>query len=250
MRILLTNDDGIHSQGLMVLKEALESLGEVYVVAPEGERTAVSHALTLRCPVRLWEVGEGIWATDGTPADCVHLALHVVLGGKPDLVVSGPNNGPNMGEEVFYSGTVAAALEAAFMGIPAVAISMATRRDHRYETAARVALKVIERLRRCPLPPRIALNVNVPNLPMESLKGFKVTRLAHRVFPNRIQEGRDPRGGKYYWIGGPEPEFLQEVGTDAFAVSQGYVSLTPLKADLTAYGELEKMVGWEGPIED
>jgi len=250
MRILLTNDDGIHSQGLTVLRDALGSLGEVYVVAPEGERTCISHAITVRSPVRLWQVGERAWATDGTPVDCIHLALKVLLGGRPDLVVSGPNNGPNMGEEVFYSGTVAAALEAAFMGIPAIALSLAARRDHLYRTAAEVALRIAKRLIQDPLPPRTALNVNVPNLPVEAIKGFKVTRLARRIFPNEVKEGVDPRGGKYYWIGGPEPEFHPEEGTDAHAVSHGYVSLTPLKADLTAYGEMEKMVSWEGPLGD
>lgn len=245
MKILLTNDDGIHSQGLTALQKALESVGEVYVVAPEGERTCISHAITVRSPVRLWQIGERTWATDGTPVDCIHLGIKVILREKPDLVVSGPNNGPNMGEEVFYSGTVAAALEAAFMGIQAVALSLAARRDHLYPTAAEVALRVVKKLIQHPLPSRIALNINIPNLPWEAIKGFKVTRLARRVFPNEVKEGIDPRGGKYYWIGGAEPEFYHEEGTDAQAVSQGYVSVTPLKADLTACRQMKKMVFWE-----
>ncbi|RLA85807.1 MAG: 5'/3'-nucleotidase SurE [Deltaproteobacteria bacterium] len=244
MRILLTNDDGIYSEGLRILREALEAVGEVYVIAPEGERSAISHAISLKRPVRCWQISERVWASDGTPVDCIHLALHF-LETPPDLVISGPNNGPNMGEEVFYSGTVAAALEAGILGMQAMAISVVARRNHLYDTAAYVALRIAERMMRDPLPPRTVLNVNVPNLPKEFLKGFKVTRLGRRIFNNSIVEQMDPRGARYYWVGGGEPRFLEREGTDVYAVSRGLVSITPLRADLTAYEELEKMIGWE-----
>jgi 5'-nucleotidase len=241
MRILLTNDDGVHASGLKILRDFLREKFEVIVVAPQGERTGISHAISLRDPVRLWEVEEGVWASDGTPVDCVHLALKVILKEPPHLVISGPNNGPNMGEEIFYSGTVAAALESSILGIQAIAISMAARKDHFYETAARVVFKLIERLSSNPLPPKTILNVNVPNLPWEFIAGFKLTRPSRRVFNNYVVEALDPRGAKFYWIGGKEPEFVLEEGTDAHAVANGFVSITPLRADLTAYEELEKI---------
>ncbi len=244
MKILLTNDDGVFAEGLRVLREAFQELGDVYVVAPDRERTAISHALTLDRPLRIREVGERLWAVDGTPVDCIHLALHCVLGERPALVVSGVNNGPNMGEEVVYSGTVSAAFEATFLGLRAMAVSIAARRGHHYHTAAHVALRVAKRVLEEGLPPRVFLNVNVPNLPEGKVRGFKITRLGHRIFKDCIVERVDPRGHKYYWIGGADTGYEGGEGTDFAAVAEGYVSVTPLKADLTAYEELEGLKRW------
>lgn len=244
MKILLTNDDGVFAEGLRILKETFESLGEVYVVAPDRERTAISHALTLDRPLRLRKVAERTYAVDGTPVDCIHLALSCVMPERPSLVVSGINSGPNMGEEVVYSGTVSAAFEATFLGLPSMAVSLAARQGHRYEAAAQIALKVAKEILCRGLPRRVFLNVNVPNLGQGDIKGLKVTKLGRRVFGDCVVERVDPRGNRYYWIGGADAGYEAIEGTDYSAVASGYVSVTPLKADLTAYEELETFKGW------
>jgi len=244
MKVLLTNDDGVFAEGIRALKEAFEGWGEVFVVAPDRERTAIAHALTLHRPLRLEQMAERVFAVDGTPVDCVHMAISQVMGSKPDLLVSGINNGPNMGEEVVYSGTVSAAFEATFLGIPAFAISLATRRDHRYRTAAQVALKVARAIPEHGLPERTFLNINVPNCEEGELKGFRITRLGRRLFSDCIIEKVDPRGKKYYWIGGAEPGYSPLDGSDFDAVASGYVSVTPLRVDLTDEGAMEVLARW------
>jgi len=243
LKILLTNDDGINSKGIQFLRSFLEKFGLVWVVAPEGERTGISHALSLKHPLRVKRLEDRVWAVEGTPVDCVHLAVFRLLKERPDLVVSGPNDGPNIGDEVFYSGTVAAAIEASILGIQAIAISMAPRDGHNYDTAAFVLEKLIPKLLEDPLPARTALNVNVPNIPPTELKGFKVTRLAKRVFVDCIKECLDPRGVPYYWLSGGG-RFSEEEGTDHEALKAGFVSVTPLKADLTAYEEFVRISKW------
>jgi len=245
MKILLTNDDGVFAEGLKALRDILQALGEVFVVAPDRERTAISHALTLHRPLRVKEWDERTFAVDGTPADCIHLGLFRLLPSKPDLVISGINNGPNMGEEVFYSGTVAAALEASFLDLPAFAISLAARNDHRYLTAAQVALRVAQAILRHGLPRGVFLNINVPNQEVGALRGFKITRLGKRIFDNSVVEEVDPRGRRYYWIGGKEPQFFMVEGSDYEAITQGYISVTPLRGDLSDYQMMEVLERWD-----
>jgi 5'-nucleotidase len=235
MDILITNDDGIHAEGLRVLAEALRPLGHVTIIAPDREQSATSHSLTLHRPLRIREIADGILTVDGTPTDCVLLAVHGFLKRRPDLVVSGINHGPNMGNDVFYSGTVAAASEGAFLGIPAIALSMAAWKGGPFETAGRVAGKLVPDLIRAGIPPGKCMNVNIPALAWEDLKGIRVTRLGIRVFRDVIVEKTDPRGKSYYWIGGEDPTWEHDETSDFTAVSEGYVSVTPLTFELTHY---------------
>lgn len=235
-RILVSNDDGVHAGGITALAEAMEPLGEVTVVAPLTEQSATSHSLTLHHPLRIKELGPRRFAVQGTPTDCVLLAIHEFLDHRPDLVVSGINQGPNMGEDVVYSGTVAAAMEGALLGVPAVAFSLASWRQHDFEPAARVARLVVAGLEKLDLPRRFLLSVNIPPLPYEEIRGFQVTRLGTRVYQDAIVRKTDPRGRDYFWIGGAEPTWTPEEGTDFSAVESGYVSLTPLGIDLTHAG--------------
>lgn len=245
MRIMVTNDDGINAPGIKALAEALRELGEVIVVAPDRERSAAGHSLTLHSPLRVFELREGWYAVDGTPTDCVNMGIHSLLSFKPDLVVSGINHGGNLGDDVTYSGTVAAAMEANLMGIPAIAVSLATygASDH-FPDAARVALRIARETIAKGLPEDTFLNVNVPNLPFEQLREPLVTRQGKRSFVGKIVDKIDPRGRKYYWIGSEEPSFLDEAGTDFHAVGLGHVSVTPLHLDLTNYRSMETLTSW------
>jgi len=231
--ILLSNDDGVDSEGLISLKGELSRMGEVWALAPERERTCVGHAITLHKPLRIKEHGDGIFSTNGTPADAILLGVKGLLPHKPDLVISGINRGPNMGQDVTYSGTVAAAKEAAFMDIPSLAVSLNGRKDFLFKEAARTVREIVEKMRAKPWPEQTFLNVNIPNLLRESIKGFKVARLGKRIYNGKVVERTDPRGGKYYWIGGDGDGFEPIEGTDLFAVFQGYVSITPLHWDMT-----------------
>lgn len=233
MLILLTNDDGIHSKGILTLGKRLSVNNEIYMVAPERERTCVAHAVTLHKPLRVREVSERVYATNGTPADCVLLGVNTVLPRKPDFVVSGINTGPNMGQDVHYSGTVAAAKEGAFLNIPSMAISICAREKFLFEDAARVTAEIIEALSSESMPEGTFANVNIPNLPRDMIRGFSVTRLGKRIYNDIVHERVDPRGGKYYWIGGNGDNYERKRGTDFYAVEKGFISITPLSLDIT-----------------
>jgi 5'-nucleotidase len=235
MIILVSNDDGIHAEGLIALEKSVEPLGEVYTVAPEREQTSMSHALTLHRPLRVREVGPRRLAIDGTPTDCVKLALTGLLPVRPHLVISGINKGPNLGDDIIYSGTVSAALEAALLGIPAIAVSLVTFENLKFAAAAEFAATLVQRIKEHGMPPEMLLNVNVPAVPRENIKGWRFTRQGKRHYSENIVERVDPRGKKYYWIGGDDLGFDQDDGTDCMAVHEGYVSVTPLQVDMTNY---------------
>lgn len=245
-RILVANDDGIHSTGINALAAALEPDYDVWVVAPDREQSAKSHALTLDRPLRLIPHGPQRFAVDGTPADCIYLAITHVLKWEVDLVVSGINHGANLGDDVAYSGTVSAAREAAFMGKPAIAFSLVGRDPWHFEDAAKVAAAVVHDALERGMQTRGFLNVNIPNLPHAQLRGAKPTRLGRRRYDYAVEEKLDPRGRHYYWIGGNETAFQQLEGSDWDAVHAGYVSVTPLFTDLTDYQSLGTLQWVEG----
>lgn len=244
MRILVSNDDGYQAPGIRALTAALAEHGEVTVVAPERDRSGASNSLTLENPIRATVMPDGVIRVDGTPTDCVHLAITGLLEEEPDIVVSGINAGANMGDDVLYSGTVAAAMEGRFLGLPAIAISMASHQPKHYDSAARVACELLLRLCRDPLPADTILNVNVPDLPYEKLAGFEATRLGHRHKAEPVIRAQDPRGRPIYWVGPAGAEQDAGPGTDFHAVRQGYVSITPIQVDLTRYDALDKVAGW------
>jgi 5'-nucleotidase len=235
MIILVSNDDGIHAEGVIALEKSVDPLGEVYTVAPEREQTSMSHALTLHRPLRVREVAAKRLAIDGTPTDCVKLALTGLLPVRPNLVISGINKGPNLGDDIIYSGTVSAALEAALLGIPAIAVSLVTFENLKFDAAAEFIAVLVQRLKDSGLPPQMLLNINVPALPKENIKGWRFTRQGKRHYSENIVERVDPRGKKYYWIGGDDLGFDQDDGTDCMAVHEGYISVTPLQVDMTNY---------------
>lgn len=237
--ILACNDDGIQSEGLSRLVDAVGSIDRVVVVAPDRERSAVSHALTLDRPLRADEVRSGWFAVTGTPTDCVNLAVNGLLDERPWLVVSGINRGANLGDDITYSGTVSAAMEAVLLGIPAVAFSQVGRVAFHYAVAASFARTLVGSLRDHRLPPDTLLNVNVPEDDMP--KGHRITRQGKRRYGDAIVEKIDPRGRKYYWIGGGELGFPDEPGTDFAAIKAGCVSVTPLHLDLTNYESMESI---------
>jgi 5'-nucleotidase len=212
----------------------------VYTVAPDREQNSMSHALTLHRPLRVHELGARRFAVDGTPTDCVKLALTGLLPVRPDLVVSGINKGPNLGDDIIYSGTVSAAIEGALLGIPAIAVSLVAFEDFNFEAAAEFTAKLISRIGETDIPPETLLNVNVPPLPKAKIKGWRVTRQGKRHYSENIVERIDPRGKKYYWIGGDNLGFAHEAGTDCMAVHEGFVSVTPLQVDLTNYKLVDK----------
>ncbi len=232
-RILVSNDDGVHAPGLRALVEALSALGEVTVMAPLTEQSATSHALTLHHPLRIKDLGNRTFGVEGTPTDCVLLAVREFLGARPDLVVSGVNHGPNMGEDVIYSGTVAAAMEGALLGIPSMAVSLASWKFREPAAAASIAAELARVLLDANPPSRFLVNVNVPPVPREEIRGIRVTRLGTRVYNDAIVKKIDPRGRDYYWIGGAAPTWEPGSDTDFAAVEEGYVSLTPLLLDIT-----------------
>lgn len=243
MRILLTNDDGVFSQGLLALKEHLSRKHDVCVVAPERERTCVAHAITLHKPLRIKEHGDRVFSSNGTPADCVLLGARVVIPEGPDLIISGINTGPNMGRDVSYSGTVAAAKEGSRIGIQSIAVSINARSDFLFHEAVVVVERFAELIHGKGLPRNVFFNVNLPNIPREAMKGFMMTRLGKRIYNDIIIERTDPRGRKYYWIGGDGDGFRLIKGTDFFAVQNGYVSVTPIDSEggyvaLTHYNKI------------
>lgn len=239
--ILLANDDGIHSEGLRALGDALADLDRIVVVAPDRERSAASHSLTLDRPLRAEEVRPDWYAVDGTPTDCVILAVNAILGERPSLVVSGINRGANLGDDVFYSGTVSAAMEAILLGIPAIAVSLAGRSDFQYAAAASFTRSLVASVLEGGLPPNTLFNVNVPNRSLEEVRGWACTRLGRRRYSDTVAENVDPRGRKIYWIGGQEVEASGEDGTDFAALASAKVSLTPIHLDLTNHACIESL---------
>ena len=245
MHIMVTNDDGIHAPGILALAEALRELGSVTVVAPDRERSAAGHSLTLHSPLRVFKLREGFYAVDGTPTDCVNMGIHSLLPVRPNLVVSGINHGANLGDDVTYSGTVAAAMEANLMGIPAIAVSLGTfERTGHFDAAAQVAVRVARQVLTNGLPADTFLNVNCPDCPASEMLPPLITRQGTRSFIGKIVDKTDPRGRKYYWIGSDEPDFNDEPGTDFHAINRRHVSITPLHLDLTNYESMKILAGW------
>jgi 5'-nucleotidase len=244
MRILVSNDDGIHAPGIQCLARHLRTVAQVQVVAPDRDRSGASNSLTLVHPLRAQELENGDMGVDGTPTDCVHLAITGLLDREPDLVISGINAGANMGDDVLYSGTVAAAMEGRFLGLPAIAVSLVGPRMQHYDAAARVVLNLLDRLHRVPLPAATILNVNVPDLPFEEIRGVQATRLGHRHKSEPVVKASDPRGRPIYWVGPAGPEQDAGPGTDFFAVREGYVSVTPIQVDLTQFGAIDTVGRW------
>ena len=241
MSILLSNDDGISSDGIAALRGALASLDETWVVAPDRDQSAVSHSLTLHRPLRIEEVGPRTFAVDGTPTDCVNLAINGILPERPRLMISGINRGANLGDDITYSGTVSAAMEATLLGVPAIAVSLVGREPFDFAAAAAFTRRLADAVLRDRFPPDTLLNVNVPSLPADEIKGFALTRQGKRRYGDAIVEKVDPRGKKYYWIGGDELSFVPEEGTDFTAVERGLISVTPLHLDLTNYASLGQL---------
>lgn len=245
MLALITNDDGVAAEGLNALREAVSPIARVVTVAPDREQSASSHAITLHAPLRIQRVEADVHTVDGTPTDCVLVAINGLLDERPDIVVSGINHGPNMGDDVTYSGTVSAAFEGAILGVPSVAVSLATFGERNFDGAIDAVRRIIRAIERHGLPQRTLLNVNVPSRPASELAGYRMTRLGQRVYEDSIVARKDPRGRDYYWIGGAEPRWEPEEHSDFLAVHDGYVSVTPLSLDLTHDGLLEAMQTWE-----
>jgi 5'/3'-nucleotidase len=243
--ILVSNDDGVRSEGIVALASALKEVGTVYVVAPDRERSAASHSLTLSHPLRVEKLGLRTYAVDGTPTDCVNLGVNGILRGKRiDLLVSGINNGANLGDDITYSGTVSAAMEGTLLGIPSLAVSLVTRSKFRYDVASEFAVAVSRKVLRQGLPDDTLLNVNVPNVARAKVSGVRMTRMGKRVYGDIIVEKRDPRGRKYYWIGGDYLSTEEVPGSDLEAVEENYVSITPIHLDLTNYSALRALRKW------
>jgi len=249
MRVLVSNDDGVDAPGINVLAQELRAAGhEVLVVAPDRDRSGASNSLTLDMPLHVEPLRPQVWRVRGTPTDCVHVAITGMLEREPDIVVSGINSAGNLGDDVIYSGTVAAAMEGRFLGLPAVAVSLVTNRDsgRHYATAARAAVEIVARLKADPLPADTILNVNVPDRPWNEIAGFEVTRLGHRHRAEPCIRQDDPRGRTWWWIGAAGPEMDAGPGTDFHAVRYGNISITPIHVDLTRYQALEQVASWVG----
>lgn len=249
MKILVSNDDGVHAPGLEALYEALSTLGEVTVVAPDRNLSGASSSLTLTNPLRLQKHKNGFYSVNGTPTDCVHLAINQLMKTQPDIVVAGVNHGANLGDDTFYSGTVSAAAEGRHLGLPAVAMSLVSRSENNLKSAARVARDVVENIIKNPIPSDQILNVNVPDLPYENIAGFEVTRLGRRHKAEMMQKQLDPWGRDIYWYGELGRELDAGEGTDFHAISMNKVSITPLKIDMTAYDSLETVANWVKQLE-
>ncbi len=244
MKILISNDDGYRAEGLVRLARHLRALGEVVVVAPELNRSGASNSLTLDAPLRVTEAEPGVYFVNGTPTDCVHLAVTGLLETEPDMVVSGVNDGANLGDDVLYSGTVAAATEGRFLGLPAIAVSLVNRGGSHFDSAARVTASLVERLIERPLPRDTILNVNVPDRPFAELGPMTATRLGNRHRAEPVIAATDPRGQPIYWVGAAGPEADAGTGTDFHAVANGAVSVTPLQVDLTRHRVIDDLGRW------
>ncbi len=244
MRILLSNDDGVTAPGLKKLAEVMSELAEIDVIAPDRNRSGASNSLTLDNPFRPKKLENGFISVEGTPTDCVHLALTGYFENKPDIVVSGINDGANLGDDVLYSGTVAAAMEARILGISAVAVSLVDPTEYHFDTAAIIAKQIVEKLQKDPLPAATILNVNVPDIPIEEIRGFEVVRLGKRHSDEPMATGKDAHGRLIYWIGPVGPGEDAGSGTDFHAVKSGYVSITPLQVDFTNYTAFDQVSHW------
>lgn len=244
MKILVSNDDGYMATGINVLAEALEQIADVVVVAPDRNRSAASNSLTLESPLRVKRVGENRYSVNGTPSDCVHLALTGLLDDEPDLVVSGINHGANLGDDVIYSGTVAAAMEGRFLGLPTVAVSLVGHQLKHFDAAARVASEMVRQIGESMLSSDVILNVNVPNLPYEELNGIRAVRLGFRHKSEPVVKSEDPHGRTIFWVGPAGRGQDAGPGTDFHAIEEGAVSVTPLKVDLTRHDSLPQLEEW------
>ncbi len=244
MRLLLSNDDGVFAEGLTLLHKRLAIEHDITVIAPDRNCSGASNALSLHSPLRIQQMQNGFYAINGTPTDCVHMGVNAFLEQEPELVVSGINHGPNMGDDVVYSGTVAAATEGRYMGLPALAVSLASHEGKYFDTAAKVVASVIERLPEHPLKQHQILNINVPDLPYDELKGIKVTRLGKRHPSDKMVKQMDPFGRTIYWYGLIGAELDASEGTDFHAIANGFVSVTPLSVDMTAHDSLDDLCSW------
>ena len=244
MKILVSNDDGYLARGINVLTAALEKVADVVVVAPDRNRSAASNSLTLKNPLRVSEVAPNRYKVDGTPSDCVHLALAGFLDFEPDLVVSGINHGANLGDDTIYSGTVAAAMEGRFLGLPTIAVSLVGNKLEHFDTAAAVAVELVQKIERAPLASDVVLNLNVPNIAIDQLKGVRATRLGFRHKSEQILKDTDPYGWPIYWVGPAGEGQDAGEGTDFFAIEEGYASVTPLKVDLTRHSVVNDLSDW------
>ena len=247
MELLISNDDGIEAPGIQVLADSMRGLGGVTIVAPDKNRSGASNSLTLDAPIRIKEIETGVYRVSGTPTDCVHVALTGLLDEDPDIVVSGINAGANLGDDVIYSGTVAAAMEGRFLGYPAVALSLViegSQGKQYFDTAGEAAIRLVKKLQRDHLPADTILNVNVPNCPWSEIRGLEVTRLGHRHRAEPVIKSTDPRGREMYWIGPSGAEQDAGPGTDFDAVRRKFISVTPIHVDLTRYQALDQLAGW------
>jgi len=252
VKILVSNDDGFRSEGIRRLREALTTLAEVTVVAPDRNKSGASNSLTLDVPLRVYESEPGVYFVPGTPTDCVHLAISGLFDFEHDMVVSGVNDGPNLGDDVLYSGTVAAALEGRFLGLPTIAVSLCTGGGGggHFATGAEVARLLVAQLLKKPLEPALILNVNVPDVPLGALRGFRASRLGYRHRSEAVMRAQDPRGRPVFWIGPAGAEQDAGPGTDFDAIARGFVSVTPLQVDLTRHGALPGVTDWLEGIDD
>jgi len=251
VKILVSNDDGFRAEGIRRLREALATLADVTVVAPDRNKSGASNSLTLDVPLRVFESEPGIYFVPGTPTDCVHLAISGLFDFEHDMVVSGVNDGANLGDDVLYSGTVAAAVEGRFLGLPTIAVSLCagTEGGGHFDTGAEVARLLVAQLLESPLEPTLILNVNVPDVPFAQLRGFRASRLGFRHRSAPVMRAKDPRGRPVYWVGPAGPEQDAGPGTDFDTVARGYVSVTPLQVDLTRHAALQTLGSWLGGID-
>ncbi|WP_133128174.1 5'/3'-nucleotidase SurE [Legionella nagasakiensis] len=248
MNILISNDDGVFAPGIRSLANELSMVADIEVMAPDRNRSGASNSLTLSQPLRVKKLDNGYHSVEGTPTDCVHLALTGFFELPADMVVSGINEGANLGDDILYSGTVAAAMEGRYLGLPAIAVSMVGDNIQHYDTAAVITRQLILKLRTHRLPAQTILNVNVPDLPLDKIQGLEVTRLGTRHGAEPVIKEYDPRGRSIYWIGPPGVEADAGPGTDFFAISRGYVSITPLHLDMTHYKIFEQVSSWTDGI--
>lgn len=244
MKILLSNDDGYHAIGLATLARSVASLAETVIVAPDRNQSGSSHSLTLDIPLRVGRTDQGVYYVNGTPTDCVHLAITGLLDYEPDMVVAGINHGSNLGDDVLYSGTVAAAIEGRFLGLPAMAVSLAGGDPTHFDTAGRAVCELIERLLHDPLPADTILNVNVPDVPWASIKGYQATRLGFRHRAEASVRSLDPKGKPVYWVGPAGAGQDAGPGTDFHAIADNFVSVTPLQVDLTRHDTVADLAEW------
>ncbi len=244
MRILISNDDGVMAPGIRALADAMIEIAEIDVIAPDRNRSGASNSLTLSQPLRVRRLDNGYHSVEGTPTDCVHLALTGYFDSLSDMVVTGINDGANLGDDILYSGTVAAAMEGRFLGLPAIAFSMVGSNIKHYDTAAVIARHLVTKLQTHSLPSQTILNVNIPNLPLEEIRGIEVTRLGSRHRAEPVIKDFDPRGRSMYWVGPPGAEADAGPGTDFYAINQSKVSITPLHLDMTHYKVFDQVASW------